>query len=58
MTSLEQRQRINELSNQGHKAPAIAEELGISVFTVRKWRTRLKKGDRIIPQWAVLRQAV
>ncbi len=27
------------------KSPQIAKELGISVWTVRKWRSRIKKGN-------------
>jgi uncharacterized protein YjcR len=44
LTSLETRQTIKQLSEQGVKSPDIATQLGISVWTVRKWRQRLKKG--------------
>ena len=37
-TTLQERLTILERSEAGAKDAAIAEELGISVWTVRKWR--------------------
>ena len=56
MTSLEQRQKIKQLVNQGIKAPQIAQALKISVHTVRKWQQRIKKGALCIPLWVAHRQ--
>ena len=39
-TTLQERLTILERSEAGAKDAAIAEELGISVWTVRKWRRR------------------
>jgi len=54
MTSLEQRQTIKEMVEQGIKCPAIAEAVGCTVYTVRKWKDRIKKGIRSTLQWVVL----
>lgn len=43
MTSLEQRDQIRQMVNQGFTSPAIAQALGVSVHTIRKWRRILKK---------------
>lgn len=43
MTSLKTRQKIKQLSEQGVKSKDIALELNLSIWTVRKWRQRLKK---------------
>ncbi|MCB9080164.1 MAG: helix-turn-helix domain-containing protein [Lewinellaceae bacterium] len=56
MTSLEQRQQIRELVHQGLKAPQIAQRVKVSVYTVRKWRQRLKKGVPYLQPWGVRRQ--
>ena len=54
MTSLEQRQKIRHLVNQGIKAPQIGRMLGLSVYVVRKWQQRIKKGAPYIQKWDVL----
>lgn len=51
MTSLEQRDQIKQLLKWGQKAPQIADHLGISVHTVRKWQQVIKKGVRSIRLW-------
>lgn len=48
MTTEAQRLRMIELSNQGLKAPQVAQELGCSVWTVRKWKQRFKKSKPTI----------
>ena len=48
LTSLETRRTIKQLAEQGVKSPDIADQLGISVGTVRKWRQRLQKGGHYI----------
>jgi len=42
--SLEQKKYIKKHSELGKKCPAIASELGVSVWTVRKWKQHIKKG--------------
>lgn len=44
MTSLEERQKMVSLSEQGYNSPQIAQQIGCSVWTVRKWLQRYKKG--------------
>ena len=44
MTTIEERQAIRRMSERGYKSREIAEALGLTIFTVRKWRQRLKKG--------------
>ena len=51
MTSLEQRDQIKQLMNQGLQAPEIAKQLGISVHTVRKWGRIIKKGAPFTRLW-------
>ena len=46
-TTLQQKRAIIELSNLGKTSPAIAEELGLSVRVVRKWRQLGKKRGSI-----------
>lgn len=46
-TNLEQRRKIQSLAASGEKSPAIAKELNLSVWTVRKWRQRLNKGGAL-----------
>ena len=43
MTTEDQRKEMISLSNKGMKAPQIANQIGCSVWTVRKWIQRLKK---------------
>jgi len=43
--TLEQKHYIKTNSEQGQKSTKIAEDLGLSVSTVRKWRSRIKKGS-------------
>ena len=45
-TLLAERVRINELAQKGKRDPAIAEELGWSRWTVRKWRRRQRDQGR------------
>lgn len=52
-TSLEQRRQIQEMAGSNQTAAAIAEALDISIWTVRKWQQRLKKGVRCIRTWVV-----
>jgi len=42
--SLEQKKYIKKHSELGKKCPSIAAELGVSVWAVRKWKQRIKKG--------------
>jgi len=51
LTSLETRQQIKQLSEQGLSSPKIAGLLGVSVRVVRKWRHRLQKGGAFILRW-------
>ena len=51
-STLEQREQIQLLSAQGVKSADIAEQIGLSFWTVRKWRQRLKKGGLSYPIWA------
>jgi len=44
--TLAQKKFIEKHSELGLKSPAIAKKLGISVWTVRKWNSRIKKGFR------------
>ena len=43
MTTEDQRKEMISLSNKGMKAPQIADQIGCSVWTARKWIQRLKK---------------
>ena len=42
-SSLKQRKMIIQLHESGLTAPAIASQVGLSVWTVRKWISRQKK---------------
>lgn len=42
--SLAQKKFIEKQAEQGKKSCDIAREIGCSIWTVRKWRVRLKKG--------------
>ncbi len=42
--TLAQKKFIEKHSELGFKSPEIAEQLGVSVWTVRKWGKRIKKG--------------
>ena len=42
--TLAQKKFIEKHSELGLKSPAIAKKLGISVWVVRKWSQRIKKG--------------
>ena len=42
--SLAQKKFIEKQLKLGQKSPSIAEALGISVWTVRKYKKRIKKG--------------
>ena len=48
--SFAQKKFIEKYAKQGWTSPAIAQELGISVRVVRKWRPLVKKGS-FITQW-------
>jgi transposase len=56
-TTLEQRKFIEKQAKAGRTSPKIAEELGISVWTVRKWRQRLKKTNLRFLKWVVPKKA-
>jgi len=43
-TTVQQRQEMARLSEQGQTCQAIAEQLGVSFWTVRKWTRRAKRG--------------
>ncbi len=42
--TLAQKKFIEEQAELGKKSPEIAKLLGTSVWTVRKWKTQIKKG--------------
>lgn len=42
-TTLEQKHLIKQLHEQGKTAQQIADEVGLSVWTVNKWIGRIKK---------------
>lgn len=46
MTSLEERVRIAELATQGFSDAEIAQQVGWSLSTVRKWRRRFQTQGR------------
>lgn len=52
--SLGQKKFIEKAVKNGEKSLEIAQELGVSIWTVRKWRSLLKKGLICQGQWAVL----
>jgi hypothetical protein len=43
-TSLDDRKFIERLSKEGKTSEEISKQIGISIWAVRKWRQRLKKG--------------
>src|SRR3990172_190555 len=43
-TTVQQRQEMARLSEQGQTCQAIAEQLGVSFWTARKWTRRAKRG--------------
>ena len=57
MTSPEERQTIHRMAEQGYTSQQIADALGWTISTVRKWRQLLKKGVRLIVKWGVLEKA-
>jgi len=54
MTTEAQRIEIIALSNQGLTAPEVAEKVGCSVWTVRKWKQVFKKKHHCNLQWDAL----
>jgi transposase len=44
-TTIQQRQQIMELVQNGHSCAAIAQQLKLSYWTVRKWSRRTRSGD-------------
>lgn len=50
--NLSQKKFIANRVSQGCSSREIAEELGVSIWVVRKWRQRLKKGLRSLLLWA------
>lgn len=44
-TSFEERVRIGKLSKAGLTDRQIAKQLGLSIYTVRKWRRRQRQGQ-------------
>jgi DNA-binding CsgD family transcriptional regulator len=43
-TTIQQRQAIADLTSQGQSYQAVARQLGLSLWTVRKWARRAKRG--------------
>jgi hypothetical protein len=43
-TTIQQRQAIADLTSQGHSYQAVAGQLGLSFWTVRKWARQAKRG--------------
>lgn len=56
MTSLENKRKIEEFLQLKMKAPQIAKQLGLSVWTIRKWQQRIKKGDHFTLKWVDLKK--
>ncbi|MCB9315511.1 MAG: sigma-70 family RNA polymerase sigma factor [Lewinellaceae bacterium] len=54
---MDERKFIERQTEAGYKPAQIALQLGISIWTVRKWQQRLKKGGLFSPSWVVLLQA-
>ncbi len=42
--TFEQKKLIETKAEQGWTSQQLADELGTSIWTVRKWRSRIKKG--------------
>ncbi len=42
--TLAEKKFIEKHSELGKKSPQIAEQLGVSVWTIRKWKSLIKKG--------------
>ena len=55
-TTLDERKFIEKQAEAGKTSPEIAEVLGLSVWTVRKWRQHLKKTKMPFVKWAVRRK--
>jgi transposase len=51
MTTIEQRQTIHRMAQQGFKCQQIAEHLDLKLSVVKKWRSRLKKGGLSQAKW-------
>lgn len=49
--TLAQKKFIEKQLEKGLKSNKIAEELGVSIWTVRKWQQRIKKGLSLAIQW-------
>ena len=58
MTSIQERETMLKMANLGHSSQEIADTIGCSLSTVRKWRQRLKKGDKFQVKWVVRRQLI
>lgn len=54
--TLAQKQFIER--NSELKSPEIARQLAISVWTVRKWRNRIKKGVVYLHKWDVQKKVL
>jgi len=50
-TTLSERKFIETKAEEGWTSRQIANELKLSIKTVRKWRQRLKKGAVSAPKW-------
>lgn len=57
MTSPEERKTIHRMAEQGFTSQQIADALGWTISTVRKWRQLLKKGVRQKVKWDALELA-
>lgn len=44
-TTIQQRQKIMQLAQTGHSHATIAQDVGVSVWTARKWVRRTRAGD-------------
>lgn len=51
--NLVQKKFIEDQVKQGKTSKQIAQIMGISIWTVRKWRQRLQKGGPFTQLWAV-----
>lgn len=56
-TTLEQKHLIARLHGEGRTAREIADEVGLSVWTVRKWLGRIKKSLSRNLLWGAQREA-
>ena len=55
-TTLDERKFIEKQAEAGKTSSEIAKALGLSVWTVHKWRQRLKKTKAPFVKWVVRRK--